>query len=277
MKRLLNLYPRRPARLLLGALPFLVVAAAYLWASHARLAQNPDDKLLPSLAAFGDAIQRMAFQASRRTGELTLWADTAASLKRLALGVGISALIGLLPGMANGLIPYVRANLAPFVKTLSLVPPMALLPILFIAFGLGEASKVVLIVFGIAPFIMRDIQQRVEELPREEIVKAQTLGASTWQTAIRVVLPQVLPRLLDAVRLSLGAAWLFLIAAEAIASTEGLGYRIFLVRRYLAMDVILPYVVWITLLAYLTDIGLRKVSRVAFPWFHGAPVPGDGR
>ena len=65
-----------------------------------------------------------------------------------------------------------------------------------------------------------------------------------------MVLPQVLPRLLERLRLALGAAWLFLIAAEAIASTEGLGYRIFLVRRYLAMDVILPYVVWITLLAF---------------------------
>ena len=55
----------------------------------------------------------------------------------------------------------------------------------------------------------------------------------------------------------MGSAWLFLIAAEAIASTEGLGYRIFLVRRYLAMDVILPYVVWITLLAVLADLALR--------------------
>ena len=82
------------------------------------------------------------------------------------------------------------------------------------------------------------------------------------------MLPQVLPRLIDAVRLTLGAAWLFLIAAEAIAATDGLGYRIFLVRRYLAMDVILPYVLWITLLAFLTDALLRFVSRRAFPWFH---------
>jgi NitT/TauT family transport system permease protein len=67
-------------------------------------------------------------------------------------------------------------------------------------------------------------------------------------------------------RLSMGSAWLFLIAAEAIASTEGLGYRIFLVRRYLAMDVILPYVVWITLLAVLTDLALRVLRARAFRW-----------
>jgi NitT/TauT family transport system permease protein len=68
----------------------------------------------------------------------------------------------------------------------------------------------------------------------------------------------------------LGSAWLFLIAAEAIASTDGLGYRIFLVRRYLAMDVILPYVVWITLLAWLMDWGLKALTRHAFPWYEGA-------
>ena len=87
-----------------------------------------------------------------------------------------------------------------------------------------------------------------------------------WQIALRVVLPQLWPRLIDALRLGLGSAWLFLIAAEAIASTEGLGYRIFLVRRYLAMDVILPYVVWITLLAVLMDRGLGWLRARMFPW-----------
>ncbi|HCP03143.1 MAG TPA: lipid kinase, partial [Pseudomonas sp.] len=87
----------------------------------------------------------------------------------------------------------------------------------------------------------------------EQLVKAQTLGANTSQIMVRVLLPQLMPKLIDAVRLSLGAGWLFLIAAEAIAATDGLGYRIFLVRRYMSMDVILPYVAWITLLAFLFD------------------------
>jgi len=164
-------------------------------------------------------------------------------------------------------VPLARAPLSPLVGVLSMIPPMAVLPILFIVFGLDEVSKVALIVIGIAPFIIREVEGRVRELPREQIIKAQTLGASTWLIAMRVVLPQTLPRLVNAVRLSLGAAWLFLIAAEAIASTEGLGYRIFLVRRYLAMDVILPYVAWITLLAFVLDRLLHYASRLLFPWF----------
>jgi len=267
MKRLLNLHPRRVSRTLLGMLPFVLLLLAYMVTSDARLAENPNDKLLPSFSSIGAAIERMAFEPSKRSGDFLLWADTGASLQRLALGVGISAAIALVFGVLLGIIPYINAGLSPFVSAISMIPPMAILPILFIVFGLGEVSKVVLVVIGITPFIIRDLQQRVSELPSEQIIKAQTLGGSTWQLIIRVVLPQVLPRLIDAVRLSLGAAWLFLIAAEAIAATEGLGYRIFLVRRYLAMDVILPYVIWITFLAFLTDLALRYISRRAFPWF----------
>jgi NitT/TauT family transport system permease protein len=144
---------------------------------------------------------------------------------------------------------------------------MALLPILFIVFGLGEVSKVVLIIFGVAPIMTREIYQRVKEIPSEQIIKVQTLGANTWQIITRVIIPQVLPRLVDAIRITLGTAWIFLISAEAIAATEGLGYRIFLVRRYLAMDVILPYVLWITLLAFLIDFLLKTLNKKIFPWF----------
>jgi NitT/TauT family transport system permease protein len=170
-----------------------------------------------------------------------------------------------------GSIPYLRANLAPFVATLSMIPPMAMLPILFIVFGLGEVSKVVLIVIGITPFIIRDLQQRVRELPAEQIIKAQTLSGSSWQLMLRVILPQVLPRLLDAVRLSLGSAWLFLIAAEAIAATEALGYRIFAapLPRHGRDPAVCGM---ITLLAWLTDLALHLISRRAFRGFTRRPA-----
>jgi len=195
-----------------------------------------------------------------------LWTDTAASLERLAIGLGLATLIGLAFGLVLGILPMVDAALGPLVAVLSMIPPMAVLPILFIIFGLGELSKVVLIIFGVAPFLIRDMALAVGGLPKEQMVKAQSLGASTWQVAIRVVLPQIMPRLLEAVRLSLGPAFLFLISAEAIAADVGLGYRIFLMRRYLSMDVILPYVAWITLLSYSMDYALAHLARWGFPW-----------
>ncbi len=268
MKRLMNIMPDRALKVGLALLPFLIILLIYLWASDLRLAENPGDKLMPSFSSFGDAIQRMAFAPDQRSGEYLLWNDTLASLQRLGLGITVSAVLGLSFGLLNGAVPLVRANLSPLITILSLIPPMAVLPILFIVLGLGELSKVVLIVIGITPFIIRDLQAKTLELPAEQLIKAQTLGASTWLVMLRVMLPQILPRLIEAVRLSLGPAWLFLIAAEAIAAENGLGYRIFLMRRYLAMDVILPYVAWITLLAFLTDWTLRRLSLRAFPWFH---------
>ncbi|MDO6513052.1 MULTISPECIES: ABC transporter permease [unclassified Neptuniibacter] len=270
MTRLINRQPSRYSRLVLGLLPFIILFVIYLVTSDARLAENPSDKLLPSMGSFADAIIRMGFEPSKRTGEYLLWQDTFASLQRLGIAVGLSAMIGLVIGVFNGMIPYIRSPLSPLVTALSLIPPMAILPILFITFGLGELSKVVLIVIGITPVIIRDIQLRTDALPSEQLIKAQTLGGNSWQIILRVVLPQTMPRLIDAVRLTLGSAWLFLIAAEAIAATEGLGYRIFLVRRYLAMDVILPYVFWITTLAFAMDWSLKRISILAFPWYHSA-------
>jgi NitT/TauT family transport system permease protein len=264
--RLINRQPGPVLRAALVALPFAAVFIAYAIGSEIRLSANPSDKLLPAPSTIAATAERLFTEPDRRSERILLWHDTAASLMRLTLGVGISAVLATIIGLLIGLLPHVRAALAGFVAVISMIPPLAVLPILFIVFGLGELSKVVLIIVGILPFLIRDLSARVMEIPREMIVKAETLGASSSVIALRVALPQLLPRLIQAVRLSLGPAWLFLIAAEAIAAEQGLGYRIFLVRRFLAMDVILTYVLWITLLAFLMDVALRLLSRRLFPW-----------
>ena len=248
MRRLINQHPGRGAALALGVLPFIALLFLYVIASQMRLAQNAGDKLLPSLSTIAETFHGYAFEEDKRSGQVLFWADTWASLRRIGTALGISATLALVLAVGIGVVPRVRAFLSPLLNTVAMIPPLAVLPILFIVLGLEETSKVALIVIGVAPCVARDLALRVGEL------------------ILRVVLPQLWPRLIDAMRLSLGSAWLFLIAAEAIASTEGLGYRIFLVRRYLAMDVILPYVVWITLLAVLSDLALRTLRARAFHW-----------
>ncbi|MEM9222795.1 MAG: ABC transporter permease [Pseudomonadota bacterium] len=268
MQRAVNIVPKRPAAILLAILPFGLVLICYAVGSDLRLSENPSDKLMPPFSAFADAMQRLAFEENRRTGEYVFWTDTAISLQRIFLGLGISTMLCILIGIPVGFLPILNRLLGPFIAAFSLIPPLAVLPILFIIFGLGETSKIVLIVFGVAPFLTRDVALTVAAIPRELVIKAQTMGASTWSMMVHIVLPIVLPRLLDALRLSLGATWLFLIASEAIASEGGLGYRIFLVRRYLSMEVILPYVAWITLLAFLMDYALALASKTLARWHH---------
>ncbi len=265
--RIINRHPGRGLSMLLATLPFLVLFLAYAVGSYTRLSINPADKILPSLPQMAATMHEYAFVPEKRSGDYILWSDTAISLWRLGIGLAIATGLSLLIGVAMGFIPWVGMMLRPFTSAISLIPPITVLPILFIVVGLDEVSKISLIVIGTAPVMLRAVALAVEEIPRELIVKAQTLGASTWQMVVRVVLPQVLPKLITAVRFALIPAWIFLISAEAIAATGGLGYRIFLVRRFLSMDVILPYVAWITLMALLMDAALAILQRRAFPWF----------
>jgi len=141
MPRAMNVVPPRGGRIVLAVLPFLLIAIIYLIGSAERRAANPDDKLLPPVSEMAAATKRLATEPDRRSGEYVLWVDTAASLRRLVLGLGISAGLGLALGLAIGLLPVAGAGFGTLVAVLSMIPPMAVLPILFIVFGLGELSK----------------------------------------------------------------------------------------------------------------------------------------
>ena len=124
--RMINHHPGRVSATLLGLLPFLLIMLIYSLASQERLAENPNDKLLPGLEQMTAAVERMAFQEDRRSGDYLMVQDTTASLARLGMGVGIAALLALVVGILNGVLPLVRANLAPLVSALSMVPPLAI-------------------------------------------------------------------------------------------------------------------------------------------------------
>ncbi len=259
--------PSKAFRFFLGAVLFVLLLGTYITASHIRHRDNPRDKILPTLTQMGRAVYRMAFIEDERTGEYLMLTDTLSSLKRLLAGIAAASLLGLILGINMGLFPGMEAFSAPFITVVSIIPPLAVLPILFIIFGVDEFAKIALIFIGTFPLICRDVYLYSKKTPREQITKSLTLGASQIQTVYTIIMPQVIPRLIDTTRLSFGAAWLFLIASEAIASTNGLGYRIFLVRRYLAMDIIIPYVVLITLMGYTIDWLLKKIITLKYSWY----------
>lgn len=269
MKKIFSIFwnPSNKIQWFLTFLPFILLLLSYTWASQQRKAENPQDKILPSIGQMSEAFQRMAFERDIRSDEYLFWEDTKSSLTRIGISMAISASLGFLLGIYMGLYPMLQGLLLGFMTFISIVPPLAILPILFISFGVDEVGKIVLIFLGTFPIITRDMYLATKKLPVEQITKALTLGANEFQLMYRIVITQLFPKLLETIRLTLGSAWLFLIAAEAIASTSGLGYRIFLVRRYLAMDVILPYVLWITLLGYCFDTLLRVWVNKGFRWY----------
>jgi NitT/TauT family transport system permease protein len=147
-RRVVNWKPSRSTSIFLGLLPFLIIVIVYAVASADRLAINPQDRLLPSLGSMWDAFRTYAFTPDVRSGDYLLWSDTLASLKRLVTALVISAGLAISLGISIGFLPMVRAGLAPFVAAISLIPPLAVLPILFLLLGLGDTAKIALIVIG---------------------------------------------------------------------------------------------------------------------------------
>src|SRR3989344_5908111 len=131
----LHAEPPKWQRITLTLLPFILLIAVYLIASHIRLQDNPDDKFLPSPAKMAESVYRMAFTEDQRTGKYLMLEDTLVSLKRLGTGLSLAAVFGLLLGLNMGLFPGLKALMLSFNIFLSIIPPLAVLPILFIIFG----------------------------------------------------------------------------------------------------------------------------------------------
>lgn len=282
MTALLSIYakPGRFPALTLSWMLFLLGIGAYLYASRARHIENSEDRVMPTIRQMAqgiydaalrpaeeDDVQPQASGIANRFLHSMLWKDTKATGRRFFVSLALLIPAAIL-GLHMGLFPYAGAFFLRFVLFFDKIVALSLLPILFIAFGIDELAKIMLIVIGVAPTIVLDTFNLTRSVPTEQTVKAFTLGASDFSVAYRVVMKQILPRVLNSVRLNLKAVMLFLFAGEMIASTDGLAYRIALLRRHMGMDVIIPYVLWVALLLFLVDLGMRLLNRKLHPWFH---------
>jgi NitT/TauT family transport system permease protein len=198
-----------------------------------------------------------------------LWKDTVATGRRFLISMTL-LFPAVLLGLHMGMFPYVGSFFLRFVLFFDKIVALSLLPILFIAFGIDELAKVMLIVVGVAPTIILDAFNLTRGVPKEQIVKGFTLGAGDFSITYRIVFKQIWPRVLNSIRLNLKAVMLFLFAGEMIASQDGLAYRIALLRRHMGMDTIIPYVLWVALLLFLIDFGMRTLNRKLHPWFQEA-------
>ncbi len=256
--------PGRAVSFWLSILLFIIFVAAYMITAHLRHQENPRDKLVPTVGEMAEGFKRAASEEDRK-GDIRLWVDTIASGRRFLISLALLSLAVIL-GLQMGVFPYVELLFLRFMTFFDKVPALAVLPILFIFLGLGEVTKIALILIGVFPTIALDTYLRAKEVPREQITKGLTLGASHFEIAYKVVLPQIFPGVLNTLRLNFKAMILFLIAGEALAATAGLAYRIFILRRYVAMDIIIPYVIWMSLLAVAADYLVRLWIKKRYKW-----------
>lgn len=263
----LHYEPNKSAKIILALLPFLVFGYFYVSWAYERHAVNPDDKLMPLPGKMYEHTKDYVTRVDERTEKNLFFEDLKISLKRFGLGVGIFSFSALFVGILLGIFPWLRTTFTPILVFLSIIPPLAILPIIFITLGIEELGKISLIVIGCVFLMTRDINRITLEIPREQIVKTLTLGAGPFTIIRKIIIPQVMPKFLETVKIYLSPAWLFLIAAEYTAASNGLACRIFLEKRYMNMALIIPIVLWITFLGYIFNEGLKLIIKWRYPWY----------
>jgi len=252
-------------KLLLALASVLFMIFCYSQMSIRQHRHQPDDTTIPTWSQLKDGVAK-CFEADKR-GDRWIVVDSLATGKRLFLGLasGISGAIIL--GLLMGCFSRAEAFFLPPLSILAKIPPTAALAVFFVLVGTDLNMYVAMIGFGILPTLAQTIYLGIKDVRDEFIYKALTLGASPTEVIWNVIVRQVLPRLIDAIRLQIGPAMVFLIAAEMVVGHEGFGYRIRLQSKLLDMKVVYPYLVFLASFGYTMDYGMRLLQKIACPWY----------
>lgn len=252
-------------RWVLPLVPLALVIALYLNAAAQRRAENPNDKLMPLPADFWKAVVASVTR-NEFTEEIPIVEDLKSSLAIFSIGFGAAVTFSLVAGLHVGSWKWANMMFDPILRFLSYLPPLALLPLVLLFLGIGYTAKTFLIFVAVAIPLTRSLVLRVEAIEERQIWNALTLGPSPLEMIWIVIRRITEPGFLDDVRLLIGTAWVYLIAAELIASDSGLGYRINVASRNLNVGQIFFYIGVIVLLAFLMDRGIYHLNRLRNRW-----------
>jgi NitT/TauT family transport system permease protein len=263
---------RRPIQpktsVLLGLLSLILLLGAYTYLSHRQHQNNPDDTTIPTWTQLKQGVVT-AFELNARSRDRWVVEDAKASGARLFAGVALGVAGSLVLGMLMGCFAPMEAFFYPSLSLLAKVPPTAALAVFFVLVGTDTKMYVAMIAFGILPTLAMTVYLAVKEFPEELQFKTYTLGASHMEVIWTVIFRYVFPKLIDALRLVIGPAMVFLIAAEMLVGDVGFGYRIRLQSKLLNMNVVYPYLAMLAGFGFAMDYALRLLQRKCCPWYEG--------
>lgn len=198
----------------------------------------------------------------------TLLQHVGASLGRVFAALAFSVVVAVPAGLLIATSPIGRGILDPIVEFLRPLPPLAYLPLVIIWFGIGETSKVLVILLSMIPAITIATAAGVRSTSKSQVNAARAFGATPLQLLTHVLLPSAIPSILTGIRIALGAGWTTLVAAELVAAGRGLGYMIQSAAQFLVTDVVIAGILVISVIAFAFEALLRFVERRFIPWTH---------
>jgi len=249
----------RLARLARLATPWAVPAALLaLWQMVSAFHLAPETLLPSPLTVAQTAVDLV------KDGTLT--ANLAISVQRVAIGYAVGASLGLVLGLALGLLPVLEELVGPTLDGIQQVPLYAWMPLIILALGIGEVSKLAFIAVGAFYPMLLNARQGVKSVDPKHLEVAAVYGYGRWATLWRVVLPGAVPLLLAGARISLGVAWMMVVGAELFGADSGVGFMITYARNLFESDIVLLGVGVVGVIGFVMDWGLQKVEGRLLAW-----------
>jgi len=254
--------------LAIGGVAVLLGAYGLVSARQTRI--NPLQTTIPSFVKLGEGLKQI-FQPqglAENPKPAMFWVDIRATLWRLIIGVGVGVIASIVVGILMGAYRWIEAPLSPVVMYFSKIPPTAMMPIYFAIVGTDQKMFTAMVALGIFFSMTQSIYQAVrQDVSDEAINKAYTLGASEMEIIYEVIWKQILPKIIDSVRLQIGPAMVFLLAAEMVVGSAGLGYQIRMQSRILNMSVVNVYLTVLAIVGLMAEWGLVTLRRKLCPWY----------
>jgi NitT/TauT family transport system permease protein len=208
-------------------------------------------------------------QVARKFVELlgdNLLLDIWMSTQRVFIGVALGTLVAVPVGFCLGWYQGLRTFIEPVVNFFRALPPIALIPLVIVYFGIGEVAKTVILFYAAFFAGVIVMYEGIAQISPIFIRVARTLGASDFEIFAKVIVPLTVPHILTSVRVALGVAWATLVASELIAAQQGLGARIQNASSFFQLDVIYVGIICIGFIAMTMDLILRAASRRLVAW-----------
>ena len=215
--------------------------------------------ILPTIPDVGQTFLEML-----KSGQLEN--DIEVSISRVLKGYCISVVLGVTLGSLIGMYRSIKELFVPVITVIRQIPMIAWIPLIILWCGIGEVSKVVIIVLVAFFQILVNTQSGIESTPKGYIEVARLYKLGKWKTFIKVYLPHAIPQILVGLRLGLGGSWMAVVAAELIAATSGIGYRMSSARSNMQSNVVIVCMIVVGLVGVLMDRGIGVLFTALTPW-----------
>lgn len=252
-----------------AGISIVVCISLYFLLSHNQHQINPKDTTIPNLSQLIQGIQKITV-SNKSVFDSWLFMDFKATFSRHFFGLLLGVIISLVIGMAMGCFQIFESFFIYPVSFLSKIPPTAMMAVYFVLFGTENRMFIAMIALSIAPILIQTIYHSViSDVETTMLDKAYTLGASNFEVIYEVIFKQILPRILESIRLQIGPAMIALLAAEMLVADVGFGYRLRIQSRLLNMNVVYIYLIILGSMGFLMDWSMTKFRKWLCPWFEG--------